>query len=302
MEHPRVWAVVVNWNGQTVLEPCLRTLLASSYENMTVLVVDNASTDGSAEFVRESFPSVRVEVQQSNLGYAAGVNVGLEAALAGGAEYVLLLNNDIELDAGAVGKLVEAATAHPKCAFVGPMIYYADRPNVIWSAGGEVSFWTGNIRHVGLREEDAGQYAAVREVDYVTACAVLATAEAVRAVGPMDEDYYMYNEDTDWCVRARDAGFAVLFAPEAKIWHKVSMSSGGGLTSYKIYHRLRSTLRFFSLHARPYHWLGIVPLTACRTLGFAVRELVGGRGANVGAVLRGLWDSATGRRRTGTSA
>ncbi len=298
MADPLVWAVVVNWNGRDVLEPCLRTLLASSYSNLSVLVVDNASSDGSAQFVRDEFPSVRVAEQSSNLGFAAGVNAGLEYTLDEGADYVLLLNNDIELDGNAVSALVEAALAHPKSAFVGPMIYYADRPSVIWSAGGAVSFWTGNIRHVGLREEDAGQYVGVMEVDYVTACAVLASAEAVRTVGPMDEGYYMYNEDTDWCVRARDAGFDVLFAPSARIWHKVSMSSGGGLTPFKIYHRLRSTLRFFSLHARPYHWFGIVPLTVVRTIGFAVRELVRGRGANVAAIVRSLWDSMTGRRRT----
>lgn len=298
MPDPLVWAVVVNWNGRDVLEPCLRTLLASSYSNLSVLVVDNASTDGSVELVREEFPPVRVAEQSSNLGFAAGVNAGLEYALDEGADYVLLLNNDIELDGNAVSALVEAALEHPMSAFVGPMIYYADRPSVIWSAGGAVSFWTGNIRHVGLREEDAGQYIGVTEVDYVTACAVLASAEAVRTVGPMDEGYYMYNEDTDWCVRARDAGFDVLFAPSARIWHKVSMSSGGGLTPFKTYHRLRSTLRFFSLHARPYHWFGIVPLTMVRTVGFTVRELVRGRGANVAAVLRGLRDSVTGRRRT----
>jgi GT2 family glycosyltransferase len=295
---PLVRAVVINWNGREVLEPCLRTLLASSYPNLSVLVVDNASTDGSAQFVRDEFPSVSVSEQSSNLGFAAGVNVGLKVALEEGADYVLLLNNDIELDGNAVSALVEAALAHPESAFVGPLIYYADRPSIIWSAGGAVSFWTGNIRHLGLREEDAGQYAEVREVDYVTACAVLASAKAVSAIGLMDEGYYMYNEDTDWCIRAGDAGFSVLFAPSARIWHKVSMSSGGGLTPFKIYHRLRSTLRFFSLHARPYHWLGIVPFTAVRTLCFAVRELAGGKSANVGAIVRSTWDSMTRQRRT----
>jgi GT2 family glycosyltransferase len=294
---PLVWAVVVNWNGLEVLEPCLSTLLASSYPNLRVLLVDNASTDGSAELARQSFPSVVLAEQGSNRGYAAGVNAGLKLALEEGADYVLLLNNDIEIDEGAVAALVEAAREHPKSAFVGPMIYYADRPDVIWSAGGSVSFWTGNIRHIGLREKDAGQYGTLRRVDYVTACAVLASAKAVRAVGPMDEAYYMYNEDTDWCVRAGRAGYDVLVAPGAKIWHKVSMSSGGGLTPFKIYHRLRSTRRFFSLYARPYHWLGIVPLTAARTIWFATRELFGGRGANVAAVLRGLRDSMTGKRR-----
>jgi len=190
---PLVWAVVVNWNGREVLEPCLRTLLASSYQNLSVLVVDNASSDGSAQFVRQEFPSVRLVEQSENLGFAAGVNAGLELALDEGAEYVLLLNNDIELDVNAVSALVDAARAHPRAAFTGPLIYSADRPSVIWSAGGAVSFWTCSIHHLGLREEDVGQYADVREVGYVTACAVLASAEAVRVVGMMDEGYYMYN-------------------------------------------------------------------------------------------------------------
>jgi GT2 family glycosyltransferase len=107
----------------------------------------------------------------------------------------------------------------------------------------------------------------------------------------------MYNEDTDWCLRAREKGLRVLLAPEARIWHKVSMSSGGGLTSYKVYHRLRSTLRFFRVHARPYHWVGILPLTALRALWFAARELFRGNGGLVGAMVRGIVDSVTGRRR-----
>jgi GT2 family glycosyltransferase len=294
---PLVWAVVVNWNGREVLEPCLRTLLDSSYPNLRVMVVDNASEDGSVALIEKLFPSVVVAKQSSNHGFAAGVNAGLDRALAEGADYVLVLNNDIEVGEQAVAELVAAAEAHGRCAFVGPMIYYADRPDVIWSAGGAISWWTGDIRHLGLRERDSGQYTEVVEVDYVTACAVLASAEAIRAIGNMDERYYMYNEDTDWCVSATRAGYAVLFAPSAKIWHKVSMSSGGGLTPFKIYHRLRSSGRFFSLHARPYHWLGIVPATTARTVWFAIRELAGGRGGNVAAIVRGVMDSVTGRRR-----
>lgn len=298
MEDPVVWAVVINWNGKELLGPCLRTLLDSDYAALRTLVVDNASSDGSVPFVKETFPSVAVAANDTNLGYAAGANEGLRRALEGGADYVLLLNNDVELDRGAVSALVEAARARPDAAFIGPMIYYADPPDVIWSAGGAVSYWTGDIRHLGLREKDTGQYTETRDVDYVTGCAVLASTEAVRAIGLMDENYFMYNEDTDWCVRARAHGYAVLFAPKARLWHRVSMSSGGGLTPFKVYHRLRSTLRFFSIHARPYHWLGIVPLTAWRVLCFSIGQLVSGGAGNVGAVVRGLVHTLTGRART----
>jgi GT2 family glycosyltransferase len=301
LKEPLVVAIVVNWNGEAVLEPCLRTLTASNYPNLRVLVVDNASTDDSVALVRKSFPNVDVLEMPDNEGYAGGVNAGLERARGEGAEYALLLNNDIELDEEAVRELVRAALGSDRAAFVGPMIYYADRPDVIWSAGGAVSMWTGDIRHIGLREKDERQYPGVRSVDYVTGCAVLASMKVVREIGVMDDGYYMYNEDTDWCVRARAAGFDVLVAAESKIWHKVSMSSGGGLTSFKVYHRLRSTLRFFRLHARPYHWLGILPLTALRALWFALRELVKGNGGLVGAMFRGIADSMRGRKRNTTT-
>lgn len=289
--------MVVNWNGRDFIEPCLRTLLGSSYGNLSVMMIDNSSTDGSAEMVENEFPAVDVVRNSENLGYAAAANEGLRRAIAGGARYVVLLNNDVEIDSGAIEALVRAAEADRTCAFAGPLIYYADKPDVIWSAGGRVSFWTGDIRHIGIREKDRGQYSEVTGVDYVTGCAVLVSLSATADIGPMDEAYFMYNEDTDWCTRAVRSGYSVLLVPEARLWHKVSMSSGGGLTPYKIYNRIRSTLRFFSLHARPFHWIGILPLTVVRSIAFALRQLAAGRTGNVGALARGVVDSLMGRER-----
>jgi len=297
VDEPPVHAIVVNWNGRPLLEPCLRTLLGSRYPRLSVLVVDNASTDGSQDLVRNGFPEVGLIENEENLGYAAGANAGIRRVLEDGEGYVLLMNNDVEIAPDAVSALVAAALEHPRAAFVGPMIYYHDRPDVIWSAGGAVSFWSGGIRHLGIRERDAGQFGGVREVDYVTACAVLASTAALREIGLMDTGYFMYNEDTDWCVRARRCGYGVLVAPGARVWHRVSMSSGGGLTPYKIYHRFLSTFRFFSRHARPHHWIGIVPATAVRAIAFLARELTGGRPQNAAAVFRGARDTIR-RRRT----
>lgn len=297
MADPGVCAVIVNWNGREVLGRCLSTLLASPYQGLAVVVVDNASSDGSQEFVRGAFPSVALIENRKNLGYAGGVNVGLRHALAQGTEYALLLNNDTEIAPDAVGLLVEAMEKRPKAAFAGPMIYYYDPPDVIWSLGGRVSYWTGDIRHVAIREHDEGRYRTVREADYVTGCAMLVRTAAVSEIGFMDEAYWMYNEDTDWCVRATERGHAVIVVPAAKVWHKVSMSSGGGLTAYKVYHRLRSTLLFFTVHARWYHWLGIVPATAGRALAFTARQLVSGRKDTAAAVLRGAADSVLRRER-----
>jgi hypothetical protein len=293
---PSVHAVVVNWNGRELLRPCLETLLASRYANLSVLVVDNASTDGSRELVAREFPQVRVIANATNLGFAAGANKGLETVIEEGGDYALLMNNDTEIDPDAVRELVDGARGEPRAAFVGPLIYYHDRPGVVWSAGGRVNYWAGDIRHLGIRERDRGQFDRVREVDYVTACAVLVAVPALREIGLLDTAYFMYNEDTDWCVRAWRLGYKVLVAPRAKLRHKVSMSSGGGLTSYKIYHRVLSTFRFMRRHARPYHWIGIAPAVAARAVAFLVGEVLKGRPGNAAAVLRGAVDTVRGRR------
>jgi GT2 family glycosyltransferase len=293
---PSVHAVVVNWNGRELLRACLATLLDSGYGRLSVMVVDNASTDGSRALVTEEFPGVRLVSNPENLGYAAAVNAGIEIVASEGGDYALLLNNDTEIASDAVERLVEVARGEPRAAFVGPMIYYHDRPDVIWSAGGIVGYWSGDIRHVGIRERDRGQFDGVREVDYLTGCALLAAVRPLEDIGLMDTRYFMYNEDTDWCVRARERGYLVLLAPGAKVWHKVSMSSGGGLTSYKVYHRFLSTFRFFVRHARPYHWLGIVPATLARAVVFVGGELLRGRPGNALAVFRGARDAVRRRR------
>ena len=292
-----VYAVVVNWNGRSVIEACLTTLLASDYQDLRIIVVDNASQDGSLDAIRERFPDVTVLANSQNLGYAAGANDGARAALEGGAAYVLLLNNDTEIAPDAVSHLVAAAAADRLAAFVGPLIYYADPPDTIWSLGGSVSYWTGDIAHRALRETDRGQYSNIERVDYVTGCAVLCSAEALRKIGLMDEGYFMYNEDTDWCERAHRAGFHVLVAPLAKVWHKVSTSSGGGLTPFKIYHRIRSTFRFFRRYARWYHWIGIVPSTVGRSFWFLMVQILSGNRRNALAVVRGATDTALDRKR-----
>ncbi len=294
---PTVTAVVINWNGTPVIGPCLDSLLASTYERLTVMVVDNASEDDSVRVIRDRYPSVRIEETGRNLGYAGGANHGLRAARAAGTDFILLMNNDVEIAPDAVRELVSAARDHSDALLLGPKIYYFDEPDVIWSAGGAVSFWTGHIRHLGIRERDRGQFDDVREVDYLTGCAVLLPTRMLETVGELDETYYMYNEDTDWSTRATRSGGKVLYVPTARLWHKVSSSSGGGLTSYKIYHRIRSTLSYFKRYAAWYHWLGILPATGVRTVVFALTQIAGGDGGRVTALVRGFADGAMGRRR-----
>ena len=286
-EGPPVAVVVVSWNLREITCDCVRSLLALDYPSVQVIVVDNGSTDGSAEAVRRLGMShtpagggKRIEVVElpSNEGFARGANVGIQRALAAEAAYVWLLNNDTVVDPSSLGALVDFARVHPEAAAVGPKVLYArERPELvegrdrIWFAGGRISYWFGHVRHVGLRELDRGQHDQPRQSDYITGCAVLASCEALKRVGRLDPTFGMYAEDTDWCHRAREAGYELWYVPEARVWHRISVSSGGAFTPRKIIRRLRGQLAFFRRTSPCLAWLGPIPLglawNACRAIG-----------------------------------
>ncbi len=254
----KVAVIVLNWNGRDLTLDCLESLLASTWPNLEVWLVDNASSDGSVEAAQEKYGGrVKIIVNDTNLGFAGGNNIGIDRALDGGADYVLLLNNDTVVDPGMVGHLAGLLDEQPEAGIAGPKIYYHNPPDQIWFAGGEVFPARATARHIGIREKDTGQYDTLKETDYITGCALMARRELYETIGKLDPVYMAYFEDTDFCMRARLAGFKVYYVPAGKVWHKISASTGGQLGAKKIKRKLRSTRIFFGRYARPWHWLTI---------------------------------------------
>jgi GT2 family glycosyltransferase len=236
--------IVLNWNGLTDTLECLESLARMDYPACEVVVVDNGSTDGSVSVIRERFPMVTMLENSENLGYAGGNNVGLRHALAHRAEYALLLNNDTAVAPDFLSLLVEAAEADPAIGIAGPTIYYFDQPNVIWSAGGAIDWRRGWNWMVGLDEEDTGQFgAAPRPVDFVTGCALLISRQALETAGPLDERFFMYYEEVEWCVRVARAGFGVRHVPAARIWHKIAPQTQA-ISPFVHYYMTRNRLLF----------------------------------------------------------
>lgn len=249
---PMVWAVVLNYNGREVLAECLESLRKQDYPNLKILVVDNASTDGSA-VVAESTQGVEVICNARNLLFAGGNNVGIRKAVDSGAAYVVLINNDTVSDAGLIGALVAAIEGREGAGIAGPKIYYHSRPGVIWSAGGMVDFARGWVRHRGIRQKDEGQFDEIAEVDYVTGCCLMFKRGVYEVIGGLDEGFPMYFEDTDFCTRACRAGFKVIYAPRGRMWHKISYSSGGEFSRRKIMRRMIAGWLFFRKYSTPVH-------------------------------------------------
>lgn len=291
-----VVTVVLNWNGAedtlALLPTLARCRLPSGWRH-EVIVVDNGSTDGSADRVAAAFPAVEVLRLPENRRFAGGNNAGIRRALERGADQVLLLNNDTEADPALIERLVMALEQDAEAAAAAPLIYFGAPTDRIWYAGGRCHPPLGHASHRGLRERDHGQYRSAEETGYLTGCCLIAPRRVWETVGLLDERYFIYAEDADWSLRARARGGKLLFVPTARLWHKVSASSGAA-SPFKIYHRLRANLTLFSTHATGVGRLTWLPSFLLQQAALVAWLCVRGHLAAARSVPRALWDAARG--------
>jgi len=249
---PLVYIIILNWNGKTDTIECLHSLQTISYPNYKIIIVDNASGDGSVQALRSEFPTLEIIENQKNLRFAGGNNIGLRYALEKNAEYVLLLNNDTIVEKNFLFELVHCAENDERVGIAGAKIYYYTEKNKIWYAGGKIAWNIGWISHRGIRETDFNQYYQEEETDYVTGCCMLLRRNLIEEIGLLDEAYFIYGEDADWCMRAKNNGYKLMYVPTAKLYHKVSISSGGNFSWFKNWNKLKSNFRFFFRYAKWY--------------------------------------------------
>jgi hypothetical protein len=262
------------------------------------MVVDNGSSDGSAEAIARDFPGVDLVALPENLRFAGGNNRGVRRALDAGADAVMLLNNDTEADPGLFERLLLALDQHPDAGAAAPLIYFAAPSRRIWYAGGVLVPALGHAAHRGLRALDDGRYRSVERTGYLTGCCLVARREVWEKVGLLDERYFIYAEDADWCLRARHAGVRLVLVPTARLWHKVSASSGEA-SPWKIYQRLRANATMFARHARGMGRVTWLPAFVAQQVVLAGWLVARGRLAAAAAVPRALWDALLGRPAAG---
>lgn len=244
---PHVVAIVLNWCNEAESADCVESLLASDYEQLTVLITDNGSPDGSGDKLHARFPEVPYLQTGSNLGYAAGNNRGIDWALSHGAGYVLVINDDTLVDRGAVSRLMRTA-ADKGAAIVAPLIVYHDRPDTIWYGGGYLSL----VRALGAHERENQQVPSddhTREVSFVCGCCFLIGADVIRELGAFDESFFAYVEDVELSLRVSRRGYRMVYEPAARIHHRVS--PGGLPSAFQIRQRDRNRRRLAVKH---YSW------------------------------------------------
>jgi GT2 family glycosyltransferase len=226
VEPARVTIVVLNWKRAEETIACLESLQEADLGGASVLVVDNGSGDGSVERIRERFPDQRIVALPENRGYAGGNNEGIRVALEDGAEAVLLLNNDTRVAPDFLAPLLDTLTRDPEAGAVSGAIMRSDRPEMLDVAFGTVQFHRREaVRILGVNALPGEGFDRRCQVDVAVGCCLLLTAEALGRVGLLDENYFAYHEDVDWCLRAREAGFRVYYEPYSRVFHSGSRST-----------------------------------------------------------------------------
>ena len=261
-----IYPIIVNWNLASETIPCIQSLLTAGAPAGQIIVVDNGSQDDSVAQLTACFgDQIRLISHPTNLGFAGGNNIGIEVALQAGAEWVLLVNNDTVVDATFLQELGQAIGQHPECQIIGPLILYFSEPNRIWSLGDRLVPGTLITRRLWHDEAVPDTLPPFMAVDFLNACCMLIHRTVFEKIGLLDATYFMYAEDADFCWRARQAGIKLGCATTARIWHKVSRSTG-------IYHpqtrywRINNQIRVYRTHAQRWQLPMMFGFTLIRSL------------------------------------
>ena len=235
---PEVWVVLVNWNSCEDLQECLSTLRRQSLAANQVVVVDNASTDGSVSMLQSEYPEVLVQPQRSNLGFATASNIGLRMAITHGADYVVLLNPDTTVAPNWLEELTATAETDQRIAVCQSKILLYDAPELLNTDGNVVHFlgfgYCGNYK-----KEDTEHTREARNIGFASGAAMLIRASACARIGVLDETINFYSEDLEYSLRARIAGLRVVVAPSARAWHKYDFQGRAGKRKFYFLERNR---------------------------------------------------------------
>lgn len=260
MNQLKISIVVLNYKGLEETLECLESLRRCNRwnYNIEIIVVENGSDDGSTEALSK-IKDIQLVANNKNLGFSGGMNSGIKYALKRNADYIIILNNDTIVDKNLIVNLAKLAQ---NADIVAPKIYFApgyefhkkrykkqDLGKVIWYAGGSIDWENILGVHRGVDEIDKGQFTKSQEIDFATGACMLIKKEVFTKIGFLDDKYFLYLEDMDFCVRAKKAGFKIKFCPSAILWHKNAVSSGGSGSKLQDYYITRNRLLFAAKYA-----------------------------------------------------
>jgi GT2 family glycosyltransferase len=254
---PPVAIIITAWNQAELTADCLASL--GQPASAMIVLVDNGSDPPLQPILHPRFPHIEFLRNEENLGFAGGYNTGLRYALAQGYAYLFLLNNDTIVDTACIDELLKACRANPRLGLIMPKIYYASEPTRIWSVGANYRPWLGELRDDWRGEWDSARTAQPRLIEFAPLCAAFIPRPVLEEVGLLDEQFFLYYEDLDFCQRLGEVGYQLQMVPTAKVWHKVSASTGGWHSPLERFWIAQSSGRYFRRHGAGWRMALVLP-------------------------------------------
>ena len=251
-KEPYVIVLILSYNGKHLLRESLPSYLENEYPNFNVVVIDNGSSDGTKEYVESKFPRASVKRLEKNRGYSGGFNFGLDyAANERNADYILVTNDDVWADRKVIEELVKIAEKDSEIGFVTGKVYFYDvngKKNILQTVGKKLKSPPCFTDHIGLGEEDLGQYNEISERFLCDDVFMLVRKKVVEKTKGYDEDFFLHHEEVDWQMRSRRLGYKIYYTPHAKLWHKVGMSTGGLGSPLRHFYYVRNEILIIKKH------------------------------------------------------
>jgi GT2 family glycosyltransferase len=254
---PLVSVIIPTFNRKNDLLSCLNSIKDSTYTNLEIIVVDNASTDGTYDAVKETFPNVKLIRNEKNLGVTGGRNRG---AIESKGDYLLFLDHDMVIDRQMIEELLKVLESDTSIGVAGPVIYYYDEPSKVWAAGTSIDILTGKVR---FNTFDSSEVNINEPFDVqVLPAAFMVKRDVLHKVGLFDDVFFAVYEDTDFCFRIKEAGFRVVCVPKAKAWHKVptDLKEQELHVLSRSYYIARNRIIFMKKHAKPINFIVFLTL------------------------------------------
>lgn len=246
---PLVYIVLVNYNTYRETIECVNSLKKIQYRRYKIIIVENGSNNNSIEELKKEANDCIIIESKKNLGFAGANNLAIKYSVQQNADYVLLLNNDTLVEKDFLNKMLKSIQNENNVGIVGSKIkYYADKSK-IWFGGGEIDWFKFIGVNLEMRNYDNGQCDVEKEIDFMTGCCMLIKKDVFIKCGLLSEEYFMYFEDVDFCVKVREEGYKIIYNPKAVIYHKVGLSGGGEESPFALKWCTRNRLFFMNKYS-----------------------------------------------------
>jgi GT2 family glycosyltransferase len=256
MSNKSIYFIILTWNNYEDTRECIESALKVNQPDFKLLLVDNASDDGSFQKITQEFPHIETLVLEENRGVSGGYNAGLKYAFDKGADYIVLSNNDIVFANDFLSELITLIEKNKNIGIAVPKTFNYYKTTWLAGIGGRWRRFPPSVKMIGVNTPDSKHFNAELELEYAISACFLVTKELINDIGYFDTGYYFYNDDWDFSIRARNAGYLIKLQPTAHIWHKVSISTQKsekkeiwwnyfGRSTYRFYKKNRSTIELY---------------------------------------------------------